>query len=56
MNIEFIQMLIEIVFKGNLLFLSPFLFLLMIIIFAEQFIDLIHAAFNGSTGGRRSSY
>lgn len=57
MNIEFIQMIIEIVFKGNMLFLAPFLFMLMMIIFSEQIIGLIYTAFNASNdGGRRGRY
>ncbi|MGG0718388.1 hypothetical protein ABE096_12460 [Robertmurraya massiliosenegalensis] len=56
MNTEFIQTIIEIVFKGNMLFLSPFLLLLMGIVFSEELIGLIHSAFDGSPGGRRRRY
>lgn len=57
MNSGFIQAVIEIVFKGNILFLSPFLFLLMVVTFGEDLISLIHTAFKGnSVGGRRGRY
>ena len=56
MDSEFIQTIIEIVFKGNILFLSPLLIFLMCIIFSEQIIDLLHTAINGTAGGRRSRH
>lgn len=53
MNTELLQNIIDIVFKGNLLYLSPILFLTMVVIFSEQIIDLIHRAFEGKPGRRR---
>lgn len=54
MNIEFVQAIIEIVFKGHMLYLAPFIFLLMVLLFTEQLIGLIRSSFGGN-GGRRSS-
>ncbi|MFC5732172.1 hypothetical protein [Cytobacillus gottheilii] len=56
MDVEFIQHIFEIVFKGHLLYLAPLLFLLMSIVFAEQLIGLINTAFSSNDGGRRSRY
>lgn len=55
MEINLIQSMIDIVFKGNLLYLSPILFLLMAILFADRLIDLIGNSITVKTG-RRSSY
>ncbi|MEK4872684.1 hypothetical protein [Niallia sp. FSL W8-1348] len=41
MSIELMQGIIEIVFKGNLLYLSPILFILMVVIFSDHLIELI---------------
>lgn len=56
MDTELLQIMIDIVFKGNLLFLSPFLFLLMVILFSDRLIELIYESFSSSKGGRRSRY
>jgi hypothetical protein len=57
MESELLQGLIEIIFKGNLLYLSPILFILMIIVFADHFIELIGKALNaGNNHGRRGRY
>jgi len=57
MSAELLQGLIEIIFKGNLLYLSPILFLLMVVIFADHLIDLIGRAINtGNGSGRRNRY
>ena len=41
MSIELMQGIIEIVFKGNLLYLSPIIFILMVVIFSDHLIELI---------------
>jgi hypothetical protein len=51
-NAELLQGMIDIVFKGNLLYLSPILFLLMVIMFSDRLIDLIYNAI-GRNSGRR---
>lgn len=57
METDLIQGLIGIIFKGNLLYLSPILFILMIIVFADHFIELIGRALNtGNSNGRRGHY
>lgn len=55
MDSDLLQGVIDIVFKGNMLFLSPILFLLMVILFADRLIELIVKSVNGSTG-RRGRY
>lgn len=55
MNMELVQGMIDIVFKGNMIFLAPFLLVLMTILFAETIINLVYRAF-GDSGGRRSRY
>ncbi len=56
MDVDFIQNIFEIVFKGHLLYLAPLLFLLMSLVFAEQMIGLIKNSFSSNEGGRRSRY
>lgn len=57
MSTELLQGLIEVIFKGNLLYLSPILFILMVVIFADNLIDLIGRALNtGNGSGRRGRY
>lgn len=56
MDDNLLQSVIDIVFKGNLLYLSPVLFLLMIILFADRLIELIYKALGGNSSGRRSKY
>lgn len=56
MNAELLQGMIEIVFKGHLLYLSPILFVLMGAIFSEKLIDLVTTAIEGNTNSRRSRY
>lgn len=53
MNTELLQGMIDIVFKGNLLYLSPFLFLLMVILFSDRIIGLIYDSISGGTGRGR---
>lgn len=53
MNTELLQGMIEIVFKGNLLYLSPILFVVMVILFGDRIVEMISAAFSGS--GQRTS-
>ena len=55
MDSDLLQGVIDIVFKGNMLFLSPILFLLMVILFADRLIELIVKSVSGSTG-RRGRY
>jgi hypothetical protein len=55
MNAELLQGMIDIVFKGNLLYLSPIIFLLMVILFSDRLIDLIYNAI-GRDAGRRNRY
>lgn len=45
MNTDLVQSMIDIVFKGNLVYLTPFLFILMAILFSDRFIDLIVQSF-----------
>lgn len=56
MNLELLQAMIDIVFKGNLLYLSPILFVMMAALFGEKLVDLISMSINGSTNDRRSRY
>ncbi|WP_445486479.1 hypothetical protein [Niallia sp. 03133] len=44
MSNELLQGMIDIVFKGNLLYLSPILFILMVVLFSERIISLISHA------------
>lgn len=53
MNTELLQGVIDIVFKGNMLYLSPVLFLLMVILFADKLIEFIYNAL-GNENRRRS--
>lgn len=55
MSTELLQGLIEVIFKGNLLYLSPILFILMVVIFSDNLIDLIGRALN-TGNGRRGRY
>lgn len=55
MDAELLQNMIDIVFKGNLVFLSPFLFLLMVILFADRLIELIYESFSSKSGSNRRS-
>lgn len=52
MDYNLLQAIIDIVFKGNLLYLSPILFLLMVVVFADRLIDLI----TNSISSRRNNY
>lgn len=56
MDMELLQATIDIVFKGNMLYLSPFLFILMIILFSDRLIDLVYSAIGKGTNGRRNRY
>lgn len=42
MSGELLQSVIDIVFKGTLLYLSPVLFLLMVVLFADKVILLVY--------------
>lgn len=53
MNNELLQSVIDIVFKGTLLYLSPVLFFLIVILFADRLIDLFYNAL-GDEGSRKS--
>lgn len=53
MSSELLQGIIEIVFKGNLLYLSPILFILMIVLFSDYIVDLLHTALNTKSERRR---
>lgn len=55
MDAELLQGIIDIVFKGNLLYLSPILFLLMVIIFSDKIIQLIYDSI-GEKNNRRNRY
>jgi hypothetical protein len=55
MNAELLQGMIDIVFKGNLPYLAPIIFLLMAILFSDRLIDLIYNAIGRDTG-RRNRY
>jgi len=55
MSVELVQAILEIVFKGNLLYLSPILFILMVVLFSDRLIELIHHALSPE-GGRRRRY
>jgi hypothetical protein len=55
MNNDLLQAMIDIVFKGNLLYLSPVLFLLMVILFSDRLIELIYNSL-GRDSGRRNRY
>lgn len=50
-----LQALIDVVFKGNLLYLSPILFFLMVILFADRLVDLLFNAIDSGTN-RRNRY
>jgi len=54
MQSELLQGMIDVVFKGNLLYLSPILFILMVVLFADYLISLISHAL--SPNERRSRY
>lgn len=56
MNVDLLQGMIDIVFKGNLLYLSPILFVLMAAMFGETLIGLISTSISASDGNRRSRY
>lgn len=56
MDTELLQGMIDIVFKGNLLYLSPFLFLLMAILFTDKLIELVFNSFGEGSGRRTRSY
>lgn len=51
MNTEMIQAVLEVVFKSHFVYLSPFLFLLMIVMFGDRLIDLFFEAI--SSGNRK---
>ena len=55
MNFELLQGMVDIVFKGNLLYLSPVLFVVMVTLFSDRIVEMVSAAFSGSgnKNGRR---
>lgn len=55
MDINILQGMIDIVFKGNLLYLSPILFMLMVILFSDRLIELIVKSVSDGNG-RRGRY
>ncbi|MFP7202632.1 hypothetical protein SFC08_16805 [Lysinibacillus halotolerans] len=56
MGTTLVQMMVDVVFKGYLLYLAPILFVLMVILFADRLIDLIVNAISLKSNGRRNSY
>lgn len=42
MNSDLLKAVIDVVFGGHMLYVAPFLFLIMIVLFAERMIDLIY--------------
>ncbi|WP_176466661.1 hypothetical protein [Terribacillus saccharophilus] len=56
MDMDLIQAMLDIVFKGNLLYLTPVLFVVMVVLFAERLIELVVMALGSSSGGRRNRY
>jgi len=52
LSADLIQAILEIVFKGNMLYLAPILLILFATIFAERLIELISTAFEGRTERR----
>jgi hypothetical protein len=57
MNADLTQSMIDIVFKGNLLYLAPVLFLLMAVTYADKLIELLVNALNADSGSsRRNRY
>ena len=55
MNTYLLQSVVDIVFKGNMLYLAPIIFLLMTIIFSDRLIDLLYNAL-GRNIDRRTKY
>lgn len=55
MDTNLLQAMIDIVFSGNLLYLSPVLFFLMVTLFADRLIELINFSFSPGSG-RRGRY
>jgi hypothetical protein len=49
---DLLQAILDVIFKGNLLFLSPILFMLGTLMFGEKLVDLIYH----SISERRSRY
>ncbi|SEO80312.1 hypothetical protein SAMN04488134_11354 [Amphibacillus marinus] len=41
-----LNIVIEVVFSGHMLYVAPFLFLMMLTLFADRLIDLIYDAFD----------
>lgn len=57
MNVELLQGIIDVVFKGNMLYLSPLLLILMTFLFADNLITLFYNAMDNRSGRRnRRSY
>lgn len=54
MNVELFQAMLDIVFKGHLLYLAPILFIIMASLFADRIIEVTTTAMAGSQ--RRSRY
>lgn len=50
MDIGLVQAILDVVFKGNMLYLAPFLFLMMVILFADRLIDLIFNSLDRKRG------
>ena len=55
MDKELLQAILDIVFKGNLLYLSPVLLLLMAVTFSDRIIQLIYDSI-GEKSHRRNRY
>ncbi|WP_185959729.1 hypothetical protein [Lentibacillus cibarius] len=53
MDMNLLQSTLDIVFRGHLLYLAPFLFLMMVILFADRLIELITTSMQRSSSRRR---
>lgn len=53
MNGELLQGIVDVVFKGNMLYLSPLLFILMTFLFADKIIELIFQAVDDRSPRKR---
>ncbi len=54
MDTNLVQSMVDIVFKGHLLFLSPLIFLVMVVVFADKLIELIVNSISLKSERRRS--
>jgi len=54
MDTNLVQSMVDIVFKGHLLYLSPLIFLVMVVVFADKLIELIVNSISLKSERRRS--